>query len=245
MDISWGCVDHFWIFVCVPPKSFGEYCWPWPQWLHHSPSTGMWINCQEIAATLNSWPDDVTPEWPEVQNQLEDVKQKHQRPDYVFRYLLANDDEKHSMIWIMKSTLTIWFAPMTRTKNRSGSLLWFWLWFLPLQLKQLGMLQRSGCQRCCCRPGIPKWSLAKRRDCRIFLKRMSLRIFEATLAGFGKTPASPNRDPSGFLHIEIQLHIQRQWLGRDRSALPRKEGSAKLLPWHQEWDACMQMVHVG
>ncbi|CAL1156735.1 unnamed protein product [Cladocopium goreaui] len=49
---------------------------------------------EELAATLNSWPDDVTPEWPEIQKQLEDVKQKHQRPDYVFRYLLPNDDEK-------------------------------------------------------------------------------------------------------------------------------------------------------
>ena len=50
--------------------------------------------CQELAATLNSWPEDVTPEWPEIQKQLEDVRKKHQRPDYVFRYLLPNDDEK-------------------------------------------------------------------------------------------------------------------------------------------------------
>ena len=43
---------------------------------------------------MKTWPDDVKPEWEEIRKQLEEVKQTHQRPDYVFRYLLPNDDEK-------------------------------------------------------------------------------------------------------------------------------------------------------
>eukprot|EP00435_Cladocopium_sp_Y103_P023033 s3200_g5.t1 len=49
---------------------------------------------KEIHATLKRGPDDVKPDWPEIETQLEEVKQEHQKPDYVFRYLVPNDNEK-------------------------------------------------------------------------------------------------------------------------------------------------------
>ena len=58
------------------PRSFGESTVdPVSPVKPHRKKTldGGCRNCQEVAATLNSWPDDVTPEWPEIQEKLEEA----------------------------------------------------------------------------------------------------------------------------------------------------------------------------